>query len=50
MPVKRRIAKVRDDYPAPHEERPVSMEWWLRHRDRLMERERRATAGGVVGV
>lgn len=40
MPVKRRIAKTRDDYPKPWESRPVSLERWERHRDRMLEQER----------
>jgi hypothetical protein len=36
MPVKRRIAKARKDYPKPWEERPVSRERWERHRERMM--------------
>jgi hypothetical protein len=36
MPVKRRFRKARDDYPMPWEERPVSVERWQRHRERLM--------------
>ena len=36
MPVKRRKRKVLDDYPMRWEERPVSFERWLRHRERLM--------------
>lgn len=36
MPVKRRIAKLRDDYPTPSEARPVTLERWQRHRERMM--------------
>lgn len=36
MPVKRRIAKQRDDYPKPWEEHPVSLERWMRHRERML--------------
>ena len=39
MPVKRRAAKVRDDYPRPWENRPVSLERWQRHREQMMARE-----------
>ena len=38
MPVKRRVAKIRDDYPRPWEKRPVSRERWERHRATMMAR------------
>src|SRR4028118_1378804 len=40
MPVKRRQPKARDDYPRPWEERPVSLERWQRHRERMMAHTR----------
>src|SRR5215218_1633820 len=36
MPVKSRRRKMVDDYPAPGEPRPVSVERWQRHRETLL--------------
>ncbi len=40
MPVKRRLAKTRDDYPRPWEPRPVSQERWERHREQILAQTR----------
>ena len=41
MPVKSRRRKVIDDYPLPWDfDRPVSLERWTKHRERLLANER----------
>jgi hypothetical protein len=39
--MRRKTKPLKDDYPMPWEERPISVERWRRHRERIMEWEGR---------